>query len=342
MKKSLLLQVFILSLLPSLLLGQLNKVFIPYQAQGYKFLATKPNSTVVQTFQNPSFDDSRWATAASAVGTLNNTSSPPCPLNDAAHVKTLWPSSRDALLRKHFTIPAGTRNVKVSVAIDNNVQVFLNGADISGGVQTHNDCAMLENFVFNVPDNLLKVGDNVLAVRGIWISSKNYLDVQVKGDVSYSITASAGANGSITPSGSVYVVPGTNQLFTISPATGYHVADVLVDGSSVGAVTSYTFPSVSSNHTISATFAINTYTLSASAGANGTISPSGSQTVNYGSSRTYTITPATGYHIADVLVDNVSVGPVGTYTFSSVSANHTIAATFAINTYTLNASAGAN
>jgi hypothetical protein len=69
------------------------------------------------------------------------------------------------------------------------------------------------------------------------------------------ISASAGANGSISPSGSVSVPYGSSQAFAITPNTGYHVASVLVDGSSVGAVTSYTFTNVTTNHTISASFA---------------------------------------------------------------------------------------
>ena len=69
------------------------------------------------------------------------------------------------------------------------------------------------------------------------------------------------------------------------------MADVLVDGVSVGAVTSYTFTNVTANHTIAASFAIDTYTITASAGANGTISPSGHVTVNYGANQTFTITP---------------------------------------------------
>src|SRR5256712_1857818 len=88
----------------------------------------------------------------------------------------------------------------------------------------------------------------------------------------FTISASAGSGGSISPSGSVTVNSGTNQPFTITPDTGYHVADVLVDGSSVGAVTTYTFTTVTANHTISASFSINTYTIAASAGANGNVS----------------------------------------------------------------------
>ncbi|TSA24983.1 hypothetical protein D4R75_00385, partial [bacterium] len=342
MKKSLLLLLAFVVLSPSFAFSQLNKVFIPYQAQGFKFLAAKSGSAVIQGFPSPTCYDDDWTTVNGAFGTLNNTSSPPCPLNDAAHVKTIWPSSRDILVRKHFTVPAGTRNARVSVAIDNNVQVFVNGIDVSGGIKSHNDCAMPENFVFNIPDNVLKTGDNVLAVRGIWVSSKNYLDVQVTGDVGYTINASAGANGAITPSGSVSVAPNANQAFVIAPSPGYRVAGVIVDGSSVGTVTSYTFSNVTANHTIASTFALNTFTIAASAGANGTITPSGSQTTNYGSSAAYTISPNSGYHIVDVLVDNVSVGAVGTYSFSNIASNHTISATFSINTYTINASAGAN
>ncbi|SPD71778.1 hypothetical protein PITCH_A1020023 [uncultured Desulfobacterium sp.] len=160
--------------------------------------------------------------------------------------------------------------------------------------------------------------------------------------VAFSVTATAGQNGSITPTGAVSVIQGSSQTFTITPATNYHVSNVLVDGSSVGAVTSYTFSSVTANHTISATFAIDTYTITASAGSNGSISPSGSVTVNKTASQTFTITPATNYHVSNVLVDGVSVGPVTTYTFSNVIQAHTVAATFSIDTHTIKSSSGTN
>ncbi|ADI84086.1 choice-of-anchor D domain-containing protein [Geobacter sulfurreducens] len=68
------------------------------------------------------------------------------------------------------------------------------------------------------------------------------------------ITATAGANGSISPSGQVLVNPGANQAFTITPAPGYGVLSVLVNGLSVGAVTNHTFTAVNADQTISATF----------------------------------------------------------------------------------------
>jgi hypothetical protein len=91
----------------------------------------------------------------------------------------------------------------------------------------------------------------------------------------YTIDASAGLGGSITPSGSVGVNCGASQAFAISAASCYSIADVVVDGSSVGPVSGYTFSGVSANHTIAASFSLNSYTISASAGAGGSISPSG-------------------------------------------------------------------
>jgi hypothetical protein len=70
----------------------------------------------------------------------------------------------------------------------------------------------------------------------------------------YTITASAGSNGSINPSGNVTVNQGSDKSFTIAPDTGYQIDNVLVDGSSVGAVSSYTFINVTEDHSISATF----------------------------------------------------------------------------------------
>ncbi len=71
----------------------------------------------------------------------------------------------------------------------------------------------------------------------------------------YTITATAGPNGSIEPAGATTVDYDGGQTYAIKPGTGYHVQDVLVDGSSVGAVTTYTFSGVRSSRTIEAGFA---------------------------------------------------------------------------------------
>ena len=76
------------------------------------------------------------------------------------------------------------------------------------------------------------------------------------GSVSYyMVEATAGDHGTITPSGRVSVAERGSLTFTITPDTGYVIDDVLVDGSSAGAVSSYTFSSVAADHTIKAKFA---------------------------------------------------------------------------------------
>ncbi|MDR3118669.1 MAG: M12 family metallo-peptidase [Mediterranea sp.] len=150
----------------------------------------------------------------------------------------------------------------------------------------------------------------------------------------HTITASAGTNGSISPSGTVQVNHGSSQKFDLTPDTGYEIDQVLVDGvNNTAAVTSdsYTFSNITANHTISVTFKLKKYTITAAAGANGSISPSGAVQVNHGSSQKFDFTPDTDYEILQVLVDgvnNTAAVTSGSYTFSNVMANHTISVTF--------------
>jgi ABC-type transporter MlaC component len=157
---------------------------------------------------------------------------------------------------------------------------------------------------------------------------------------SYSITASAGGGGTIAPAGTATVTSGSSKSYSITPATGYRISDVKVDGVSVGAVASYSFTNVTANRSIAATFALKTYSITASAGTGGSITPSGSATVSHGGSASYSIAAATGYSIADVKVDGVSVGAVASYSFTNVTANRSIQASFAPKTYSITASAG--
>jgi uncharacterized repeat protein (TIGR02543 family) len=227
-------------------------------------------------------------------------------------------------------------------------------------------------------------------------------NVTQAGVQAYTITASAGTGGTITPSGAMSLSAGANQSFTITPNAGYSIGGVTVDGASVGAVTTYAFSNVSADHAISATFASNTYTLSvttsgtgggtvttnpngttfalgtsvtltaapnanstftgwsgacletsptctvamnsnvtatasfqasafsiaASSNKGGSVSPQGTAAVPSGGSKTYNITPASGYSISDVKVDGCSVGKTTSYTFTGITANHSIQATF--------------
>jgi hypothetical protein len=179
------------------------------------------------------------------------------------------------------------------------------------------------------------------------VSSYTFTDITENHTISvsfttatYTVQASAGTGGTITPSGTETVTHGSDITYTVAPTTGYRIADVRVDNSSIGAVNTYTFNNVTSNHAITASFALITFDITASAGSGGTVSPAGTTSVNYGSSRTYSIIPNAGYSIVDVMADNISVGPVSSYIFSNVTSNHSISATFSANRYTVTANAG--
>ena len=75
---------------------------------------------------------------------------------------------------------------------------------------------------------------------------------------SYTITATAGQNGNITPSGEVSVAKGSSKTFMITADSGYHIKDVKVNGTSIGVVSAYTFENVSDNATISVEFDVDT------------------------------------------------------------------------------------
>ncbi len=150
-------------------------------------------------------------------------------------------------------------------------------------------------------------------------------DVVVPGN--HTITASAGTGGIIAATGAVSVVDGANQGFTITPDTGYHVADVLVDGSSVGPVTTYNFTGVTADHTISANFAINQYTLTYNSDSNGSITGTALQTVNYGDNGTIVTAVAnSGYHFVNWTEDSSTTNP---RIENNVVANQTYSAVFA-------------
>ena len=151
------------------------------------------------------------------------------------------------------------------------------------------------------------------------------------------VTVNQPANGAISPAGPVTVNDGGGTTFTVTPSPHYQVTDILVGGSSVmggasgpagdGSYT-YTLNGVTADRTISAVCTIIANSITATAGAGGTISPSGAVSVNYGTDQTFTITPSGGNQVKGVLVDGSSVGAVTTYKFPNVTAPHTISATF--------------
>ena len=91
--------------------------------------------------------------------------------------------------------------------------------------------------------------DKNVAIKANWVYTGGGSDHSC-----YTIKATAGAGGSISPSGDVSVREGSDQTFTITPDKGYAVSNVKIDGRSIGAVKSYTFENVTGSHTIEVIF----------------------------------------------------------------------------------------
>ncbi len=207
----------------------------------------------------------------------------------------------------------------------------------------------------------------------------------------FTIVSSAVGSGTINPLGSTQVIAGGNQTYTFTANPGHIISSIVVDNLEVSPISStYTFSNVLMNHTIEVTFESQpiTHIIYASAGPNGTISPSGNVMVPNGNNQTFTFSPAPNYRVGSVLIDDVSIGGgeigiianlsskensakyvlnfsdvdekntlnfaannpplvVGnnTYTFENVISNHSIHVNFvpiATPTYTLTYIAGAN
>ena len=215
-----------------------------------------------------------------------------------------------------------------------------NGGSVSPtGTQTITEG---DDFTFTVyPDSCYEIGTVTVNGSPVILNANNSYTITNVTEpqninvtfnlLTYEITVSAGNGGLVNiPSNTVNC--GENLTFSVLPDACYEIGTVTVNGSVVtpNANNSYTITNVTEPLSINATFNLLAYTITASAGNGGSISPTGSSTVNCGESLSYTITPDYGYLISDLLVDGQSVGSQSSYTFSGVDANHSIYATFEV------------
>jgi hypothetical protein len=134
------------------------------------FAATTYNSTGWQVGQGP------WGGWETGYGEN-------CGLNST--IVTAWPNYTDLLLRRSLQLCSGASGLAIDVTVDNDVQVFFNGVDISNGLIARENCAVYgePNATFAVPDALLREGENVLAVRARDRGIISFLDLAVRGNV---------------------------------------------------------------------------------------------------------------------------------------------------------------
>ena len=143
------------------------------------------------------------------------------------------------------------------------------------------------------------------------------------------VETEAGNRGTVVPPGKNPIATGSDLTINIIPDQGYEVADVMINGTSIGPVTSHTFHDIRANSLLYARFRpILTQTITATSGHNGHIFPEGETKVSDGLAQSFVMLPDKTYQVADVLIDNVSMGPMDRYTFPSVEKNYAIHVTF--------------
>ena len=164
-------------------------------------------------------------------------------------------------------------------------------------------------------------------------------NVQLYADVRedyIAVTAASGEGGAIDPAGTTLVKKGTSKTFNVVPATGYEVANVVVDGTDLGPISYYTFERVGTDHTISATFqkaqaggeiAIFSV-LTTVAGEGGAVQPAGQTKVATGEAVNVTFVPDEGYQLASVKVNGRKVEVTDNTYALTMDQNYAVTADF--------------
>jgi alpha-tubulin suppressor-like RCC1 family protein len=149
---------------------------------------------------------------------------------------------------------------------------------------------------------------------------------------SYAVSFTSGGNGTLVGNANQTVNFNFNATsVTAVPALGYHFLNWTEGAAVVGTSPALPVSNVTAAHSFTANFAIDTFTVSATGGAKGSISPAGTTSVNFGASTTFTFTPNAGYHVVKVVADGVDQGavPPASFTFTNVTANgHTLSVSF--------------
>ena len=159
----------------------------------------------------------------------------------------------------------------------------------------------------------------------------------------FTVTFAAGSNGSLTGTTSQTVNSGAAaSAVTAVPAANYHFVQWTGPGSFTSTSNPLTVSNVTATQTLTASFAINTFTVTGSVtGGNGTITCT--TPVNYGASGVCTVTPTAGYHLLTLTDNNanqMSAVSGNTFTIANVTANQAVVTTFARPTGIINAVAG--
>lgn len=191
------------------------------------------------------------------------------------------------------------------------------------------------NYIYSKTELPIESVSNYYIRQLIYSKHNGQYYVYSKTPFDFTITSSSNQYGTISPSGQTTIQSGESITYTFGAHDNCYLKSIIIDNVplsqdelNLAMNNGYTFSNVKANHSIKAVFAPNTYSITASAHPNGSITPNGVSIFNHGDSITYTITPDTGYIIKFVEVDGKYIGKINQYTFTNITTNHTIRAEF--------------
>jgi pimeloyl-ACP methyl ester carboxylesterase len=237
----------------------LPTVLVPYQSSEYRFQTLAQGETPPAGFEQTTFDDSAWTIGAAAFGFSTGL----CSLEP---ILSQWPANSDLFVRKWFSVPQGATNLKIMVAVDNDVQaIFFNGVQVSGPMQ-HENCPGLDDFQIEVPDALVHLEQNLVVYHLRDRGAETFFDTRITGfvvtptpnqppTVGFTMTigsqsATEGQTLNITaPTGPVFINFSADRSSDADGSvTGW---DWKIDGSSVSNASDFTYGLNHGTHTVS-------------------------------------------------------------------------------------------
>ncbi len=220
-------------------------------------------------------------------------------------------------------------------------QTVTYGATPNVTIRTLEDCYYISRILVDGEEDTVFTNNETRYVYTFAPVDTDHVIAAEFGIRTYTVIVNADTNGTVDPSGDTLTYDcGATVTYTFTPNDGYEVVSVTVNGSNIGAQTSYTITNIQNDYTIDVVFGQTFYTLTSVAYGHGTIDPLGETTVLADSSMTYTLTPDDCYTVSEVLVNGVSylnneAFDGETLTFDSVTSDMTIQAYFQIKTYTV-------
>lgn len=234
------------------------------------------------------------------------------------------------LLSVGITRTQHTNNYTISVSASPN-----NGGSVTGG-GTYNQGASCtvhatanSGYTFvNWTENGTQVSTNAnysFTVTG----NRNLVAHFQQQQQQYTISVSANPNNGGSVSGGGTFNQGASCTIHATANSDYTFVNWTENGTQVSTNVNYSF-TVTGNRNLVANFVPNTHTIQATAGSNGTITPSGNITVALGANQSFSMIPDAGYEVQEVYIDGNPVGAMNSYTFTNVTDDHYIHVTFTL------------